>query len=102
MTEAFATLPRGRVLQYHNVTPAQFFAGYDAGIFRLATLGREELGTLAGRTDVALGDSEFNRRELEALGFRQHWRVPHRCRSRAHSRTRRRDRHSRHVLVGRA
>ena len=69
MTEAFARLPRGRVLQYHNVTPAHFFAPYHAGIFRLAQLGRDELATLAGRTDVALGDSEYNRAELEALGF---------------------------------
>jgi glycosyltransferase involved in cell wall biosynthesis len=69
MTEAFARLPRGRVLQYHNVTPAHFFAPYDAGVFRLASLGRAELATLAGRTDRALGDSEYNRRELEALGF---------------------------------
>jgi glycosyltransferase involved in cell wall biosynthesis len=69
MTEAFACLPRGRVLQYHNVTPAHFFAPYDAGIFRVATLGRRELTTLVARTDVALGDSEFNRRELAALGF---------------------------------
>jgi glycosyltransferase involved in cell wall biosynthesis len=69
MTEAFAALPRGRVLQYHNVTPAHFFAPYDANIFRLATLGREQIRGLAGHTDVALGDSEYNRRELEALGF---------------------------------
>ncbi|HSK11086.1 MAG TPA: glycosyltransferase [Vicinamibacterales bacterium] len=69
MTEAFAALPRGRVLQYHNITPARFFAGYDAGLFRLAALGRSELATLAGRTDLALGDSEYNRRELERLGF---------------------------------
>lgn len=69
MTEAFAALPRGRVLQYHNVTPAHFFAPYHAGIFRMALAGREEIKTLAGRTDVALGDSEFNRRELDALGF---------------------------------
>jgi glycosyltransferase involved in cell wall biosynthesis len=69
MTEAFARLPRGRVLQYHNVTPAHFFAPYHAGVFRLAELGRHELATLAGRTDVALGDSEYNRAELEALGF---------------------------------
>src|SRR5947199_4502425 len=26
MSEAFASLPNGRVLQYHNVTPARFFA----------------------------------------------------------------------------
>ena len=69
MTDAFARLPRGRVLQYHNVTPAAFFAPYDAGIFRLAALGREELKTLVGHTDAALGDSEFNRQELDALGF---------------------------------
>lgn len=69
MTGAFAALPRGRVLQYHNVTPAHFFAAYDANIFRLAALGREELRGLAGRTDVALGDSEYNRQELESLGF---------------------------------
>jgi len=69
MTDAFAKLPRGRVLQYHNVTPAQFFAPYDAGIFRIAALGREELRTLVGHTDAALGDSEYNRQELETLGF---------------------------------
>ena len=69
MTAEFARLDSGRVLQYHNVTPAHFFAGYDAAIFRLATLGREDLKSLAGHTDVALGDSEYNRRELESLGF---------------------------------
>ena len=69
MTEAFASLPRRRVLQYHNVTPAHFFAPYDPDVFRIAALGRAELATLARRTDVALGDSEFNRRELAALGF---------------------------------
>jgi glycosyltransferase involved in cell wall biosynthesis len=69
MTEAFAGLSGGRVLQYHNITPAHFFAPYDAGMFRLAALGRRELATLATRVDLALGDSDYNRRELEALGF---------------------------------
>ena len=69
MTAEFARLPRGRVLQYHNVTPAHFFAQYEANIFRLAALSREDLKSLAGHTDVALGDSEYNRQELEGLGF---------------------------------
>ncbi|HXW06349.1 MAG TPA: glycosyltransferase family 4 protein [Vicinamibacterales bacterium] len=69
MTEAFAGLAGGRILQYHNITPASFFAPYDPQLFRLAALGRRELRSLAGRVDLALGDSEFNRRELEALGF---------------------------------
>ena len=69
MTEAFASLDGGRILQYHNVTPASFFAPYDPHLFRLAALGRDELITLVGRVDLALGDSEYNRRELESLGF---------------------------------
>jgi glycosyltransferase involved in cell wall biosynthesis len=69
MTPAFARLSGGRVLQYHNITPAHFFARYDPNLFRLTTLGRRELSTLAGHVDLALGDSEYNRRELEQLGF---------------------------------
>ncbi len=69
MTEAFARLDSCRVVQYHNITPAQFFAPYDPALFRLAALGRQELATLAGRVDLALGDSEYNRQELERLGF---------------------------------
>lgn len=69
MTEAFGSLPGGRILQYHNITPASFFAPYDPGLFRLAALGRRELRSLVGRVELALGDSEFNRQELESLGF---------------------------------
>jgi L-malate glycosyltransferase len=69
MTQAFASLDGARVLQYHNITPAAFFAPYDAGLFRLAAIGRQELRSLAGQVDLALGDSEFNRQELEELGF---------------------------------
>jgi glycosyltransferase involved in cell wall biosynthesis len=69
MTKAFASLSGIRVLQYHNITPAAFFAPYDPQLFRLAALGRQELRSLAGRVDLALGDSEFNRQELEELGF---------------------------------
>jgi len=69
MTAALASLDSRRVLQYHNVTPAEYFAPFDPALFRLAMLGRRELATLPGRVDLALGDSEYNRRELESLGF---------------------------------
>jgi glycosyltransferase involved in cell wall biosynthesis len=71
MTDAIARLPGTRVLVYHNVTPARFFAPFDEGICRLVTLGRRELATLADRVDLAVGVSEFNRQELDALGFRR-------------------------------
>jgi glycosyltransferase involved in cell wall biosynthesis len=69
MSEAFAALPHGRVLQYHNVTPARFFAPYAPSLFRLASIARAELASLAPATDLALGDSAYNRQELDELGF---------------------------------
>src|SRR5215831_19161140 len=69
MTAALASLDRGRVIHYHNVTPAAYLAPFDPALARLAVLGRRELATLVGHVDLALGVSEFNRRELEALGF---------------------------------
>jgi glycosyltransferase involved in cell wall biosynthesis len=69
MSQAFGSLTQGRVLQYHNVTPAHFFAPYAPPLFRLASIAREELAGLAEAADLALGDSEYNRRELEELGF---------------------------------
>jgi len=69
MSEALSELKGGRVIQYHNITPAHFFAPYDPNIFRIAAVGRTELAGLVGRVDLALGDSEYNRRELEELGF---------------------------------
>lgn len=57
------------VLIYHNITPAEWFAPYALGIARDCQRGRVELATLAERTTLGLGDSEYNRRELEELGF---------------------------------
>jgi glycosyltransferase involved in cell wall biosynthesis len=58
-----------RVLLHHNITPPEFFEGWDEELARICVLGREELKSLVGHVDLGLADSEFNRRELEALGF---------------------------------
>ncbi|HUG52606.1 MAG TPA: glycosyltransferase [Vicinamibacteria bacterium] len=58
-----------RVLIHHNITPPRFFEGYDPEMVRICALGRAELVSLRGHVDLALGDSEFNRQELEAAGF---------------------------------
>jgi glycosyltransferase involved in cell wall biosynthesis len=70
MTGAFGALAGARVLHYHNITPPEFFAPYDANLVRLCQDARNELASLVGKVDVALGVSEYNRRELEAMGFR--------------------------------
>jgi glycosyltransferase involved in cell wall biosynthesis len=62
-------LPDRMVLVYHNITPPEYFVGVHKLLVRLCYHGRRELGAWAGRCDLALGDSEFNRQELEQLGF---------------------------------
>lgn len=69
MTGALATLPGMRVLCYHNVTPPSFFAPFSAGLAGLTAHGRRDVATLVGRVDLALGVSEYNRQELEEMGF---------------------------------
>ncbi len=56
---------------YHNITPAHFFLGFHAHLAGLCYHGRRELEAFAPRTELGLGDSEFNRRELEEAGFKQ-------------------------------
>jgi glycosyltransferase involved in cell wall biosynthesis len=62
--------PDRLVLIYHNITPPEWFVGYHRLLTQLCYRGRRELAAFAARTDLALGDSEFNRRELEQAGFR--------------------------------
>jgi glycosyltransferase involved in cell wall biosynthesis len=60
--------PDRLVVIYHNITPARFFLGFHPHLAGLCYHGRRELETFAGRTELGLGDSEYNRRELEAAG----------------------------------
>ena len=65
---AFA-LPDRMALIYHNITPPEYFVGVHRTLARQCFRGRRELRAYAARCDMALGDSEFNRQDLEALGF---------------------------------
>jgi glycosyltransferase involved in cell wall biosynthesis len=62
-------LPGRMVLVYHNITPPEYFIGVHKDLVKLCYRGRRELTAYIERSDLALGDSEYNRRELEALGF---------------------------------
>jgi L-malate glycosyltransferase len=62
-------LPAKMVLVYHNITPPEFFLGVHKGLVRQCFRGRRELTAYRQRCALALGDSEFNRQELQAIGF---------------------------------
>jgi L-malate glycosyltransferase len=65
---AFA-LPDRMALVYHNITPPEYFVGVHDRLVELCWKGRRELTAYVPRCDLALGDSEYNRQELAALGF---------------------------------
>jgi glycosyltransferase involved in cell wall biosynthesis len=65
---AFA-LPDRMALIYHNITPPEYFVGVHRTLARQCFRGRRELQAYAVRCDLAMGDSEYNRQDLEALGF---------------------------------
>ena len=65
---AFA-LPDRMILVYHNITPPAYFIGIHPLLVQLCYAGRRELTAYVDRCDLALGDSEFNRQELEQIGF---------------------------------
>jgi L-malate glycosyltransferase len=65
---AYAT-PAKMILVYHNITPPEYFLGVNDELVRRCFLGRRELKAYVSRCEIAVGDSEFNRQELETLGF---------------------------------
>jgi len=62
-------LPGRMALVYHNITPPEYFLGVHKDLVKLCFRGRRELTAYVSRCELALGDSEYNRQELEALGF---------------------------------
>jgi L-malate glycosyltransferase len=62
-------LPGRMALVYHNITPPEYFVGVHKDLVKLCFRGRRELTAYIDRVELALGDSEYNRQELEGLGF---------------------------------
>jgi len=62
-------LPGRMALVYHNITPPEYFIGVHKDLVKLCFRGRRELTAYINRCELALGDSEYNRQELESLGF---------------------------------
>ncbi len=58
------------VLVYHNITPPEYFIGVHKDLVKLCFRGRRELTAYIARCDLALGDSEYNRQELERARLR--------------------------------
>ena len=69
VSKLFFRIPDKRIMIYHNITPYDFFLDSHRILTRECYKGRLELKQFVGKVDLALGDSEYNRRELEEAGY---------------------------------
>jgi glycosyltransferase involved in cell wall biosynthesis len=67
--DAFAARPEPKLVNYHNITPADLLQSWEPGVGYEVGLGREQLGRLAGQCHLAIADSAFNEGELIDAGF---------------------------------
>lgn len=55
------------MLNYHNMTPPEYFYGWDATLGAELDHGRRQLARLCRRASVAVADSDYNARDLTEL-----------------------------------
>ncbi len=71
VSKMFFRVPDKKIMIYHNITPHGFFLDSHRILARECYKGRLEVKLFVDKVDLALGDSEFNRQELEAVGYRR-------------------------------
>lgn len=76
VTRALLRRPEQLVLVYHNITPSQFFVDLDPAFAAGLEWGRHELTLLRDRVSLTIADSDFNARELVAMGFHDVHTIP--------------------------
>jgi len=69
VSKMFFRIPDKKIMIYHNITPYEFFLDHHRILTRECYKGRLEIKLFADKVDLALGDSDFNRRELEDVGY---------------------------------
>lgn len=68
-TEAFLQSPARKIMVYHNITPAEYFIGFDDAVADRLRTARSVLREVARRSDAVWTDSRFNAFELTAGGI---------------------------------
>ena len=69
--DVFASHPGLKLLDYHNISPAELVERWLPHLGEEVRLGRKQLSEMAPIVELAFADSEFNRLELEEVGYRQ-------------------------------
>ena len=59
-----------KIIRYHNVTPYHFYVGYNHDAWSLCKEGIEGAKNLSDKADYCLAVSEFNKQDLEEMGYK--------------------------------
>lgn len=65
-----------RIMNYHNITPIELVGKWDGLLNAEVQLGREQMELYAATCEHAICDSDFNKSELDALGYRSTETIP--------------------------
>ena len=65
-----ATNGQAVAVDYHNITPSEYFWRWDPAAAEQLVEARQELAALSMSTELALADSEYNEAELQKLGYK--------------------------------
>lgn len=69
LNERFGALACRKIVKYHNITPPDFFFGYEKETVKACIAGYKEAAELSGKPEFAFADSSYNKSELRALGY---------------------------------
>jgi glycosyltransferase involved in cell wall biosynthesis len=69
VSKMFFRVPDKRIMIYHNITPFEHYLDSHRILTKECYKGRLEIKLFVDKVDLALGDSEFNRQELEEVGY---------------------------------
>lgn len=69
MKKVLQELKCHKIMVYHNITPAEYFASYNPDIAKSLVKGREDLQAMHNIFEYCLAVSEFNKVELQKYGY---------------------------------
>ena len=69
VAERWACHPALKIANYHNITPISLVGKWDGLLAAEVQLGREQMARYAEVCDHAICDSDFNKSELDELGY---------------------------------
>ena len=67
--DIFAARAEPKLVNYHNITPANLLRDWEPNVGYEVALGRTQLARMAPQSRLAVADSTFNESELRTLGY---------------------------------